>query len=334
MYQFDQSVLDEYKQLESEQKNTIERLKNIYNTLPVMNYYTLSPKGIFARLTGDGIAKSDSRSIIYDDFIKEIESIILKKFRELLNNAKSMESSDYIRRFETGLRYLPDNLAMILKDELKHFREDLTRDLEYYNKELDDTLTSQNIPKIKSLMEKSIANKKNLGVQKIEEFVLKEMARLKSKIISILDTFETDGVISELNKLNEYRENFESDETKRFFEEVASMFIVKFSSAYNNFTKSFFSLQVSLVTNDGVILATEKNLSLVLKFFQINQDFKKFKGFEEFQALLLKKMKELNSSLFDYLSKYHNQCDSAFKDLDVSFLKKSQGFAKKCEGLI
>ncbi|CAF1450986.1 unnamed protein product, partial [Adineta steineri] len=116
--------------------------------------YTLNPpKDIFARL--EKVKETDER---YVKALGDLNIGIMSKFRKELDDAikKKPPNPDniHIRRFEAAIKHLPDDLQTGLEIEFKHCKEQITKDIQQNDKELESICNSKDIKHMKELIQK------------------------------------------------------------------------------------------------------------------------------------------------------------------------------------
>ncbi|CAF4280684.1 unnamed protein product, partial [Rotaria magnacalcarata] len=96
------------------------------------------PKKIFEKL-----ANVNSTNQIYSEVLDKLRKLILEKFRNELERAKTKQTIDitneHMRRFESTVKYLPESMENALEIELQHCKDDIKRLVQYSELKLQDS---------------------------------------------------------------------------------------------------------------------------------------------------------------------------------------------------
>ncbi|CAF4705954.1 unnamed protein product [Rotaria sp. Silwood1] len=118
-----------------------------------MNEYTLNPsKDIF-----DKLGKVSDINPRYAKPLDEIRRSILTKFRIELDETKKKQppNSDniHIRKFDSGVKYLPEDMQETLKKDLQHCIVEINKNIEKHNSDLKAACDSRDLKRIKKVIE-------------------------------------------------------------------------------------------------------------------------------------------------------------------------------------
>ncbi|CAF5099249.1 unnamed protein product, partial [Rotaria sp. Silwood1] len=122
-----------FEHIEELNKNLDEVVSNVvvkkYAEMD-MNEYTLNPpKDIF-----DKLGRVSDINPRYAQALDAIRRSILTKFRKELDEAKKKQPPNpdniHIRKFESGVKYLPKDMQETLEADLKHCRYELNKNIE------------------------------------------------------------------------------------------------------------------------------------------------------------------------------------------------------------
>ncbi|CAF0898623.1 unnamed protein product [Adineta steineri] len=168
--------------------------------------YTLNPpKDIFDRL--EKVKETDER---YVKALGDLRIGIMSKFRKELDDAikKKPPNPDniHIRRFEAAIKHLPDDLQKSLKVEFKHCKEQITKDIQQNDKELDGICNSKDIKRMKELIEKYRAVDGMMSyVDKVQEYVRQQTEEIISIMKENLKEYKIKEALSSVVKFDSYR---------------------------------------------------------------------------------------------------------------------------------
>ncbi|CAF4333156.1 unnamed protein product, partial [Rotaria sp. Silwood2] len=171
-----------------------------------INEYTLNPpKDIFDRL--EKVKETDER---YVKALEELRKCIRGKFRKELDDAIRKKPSNpdniHIRRFEAAIKYLPDDLQTGLEVEFKYCREQITKDIQQNDKELDSAYNSKDIKCLKEFIQKCRKTDGMQGyIEKAQAYVLQQTEEIVSEIKTNLKDYKIKEALSNIEKLDSHR---------------------------------------------------------------------------------------------------------------------------------
>ncbi|CAF4640605.1 unnamed protein product [Rotaria socialis] len=197
------------QEIETLNQNQDEILGNVvvrkYIDTDISEYTLNPPKDIFDRL--EKVKETDER---YVKALDELRKGIRSKFRKELDDALKRKPPDHdnihIRRFEAAIKYLPNDLQTGLEIEFKHCKEQITKDIQQNDKELDSACNSNDIRRIKELIERY---RQTDGMQHYIDKGQEQVRQQTQEIISImkknLKEYKIKEALSHVEKLDSYR---------------------------------------------------------------------------------------------------------------------------------
>ncbi|CAF2540249.1 unnamed protein product [Rotaria sp. Silwood2] len=272
---------------------------------------------------------------IYNRAYNEIKKAIFTKLRTELDKAKSMtpltHDNIHIRKFESAVRYLPNDMKRTLDEELNHCKKDIDRSICDNDNRLKDTCSSGDLNSIKSLLEEyknsnGMKNYFNRG----REFVLKS---IQSVVINIKKCFEEHDIVEaffNVKILHEYQVKFLSlfPDIRKPCLDVQNQIKIIFSEAYSCFFNRFLDSSSSMVTSDRV-QSVEKNFVDLTEYMKFSIESKDTDNGNNTPRLIdmlpgdfNEKIKILNERLVEYLIEREKEYKEALEKLDVIFLKE------------
>ncbi|CAF5129011.1 unnamed protein product, partial [Rotaria sp. Silwood1] len=123
----------------------------------------------------------------YAQALDAIRRSILTKFRKELDEAKKKQPPNpdniHIRKFESGVKYLPKDMQETLEADLKHCRYEINKNIENNDRDLKDACDSKDLKRIKTVIQ---GYQQSEGMQyyanKGREYILKQIQDITLKI--------------------------------------------------------------------------------------------------------------------------------------------------------
>ncbi|CAF1490901.1 unnamed protein product [Didymodactylos carnosus] len=113
-------IADQIEKLDEYQKEVVSRnIVDRYSEMDISGYNSYPPKDIFERFT-----QVDQTNPVYNETLDKIRTIVLNKFRDELEKAKSkllpFSENKHIRRFESSVIYASDTITSELEVQLQY----------------------------------------------------------------------------------------------------------------------------------------------------------------------------------------------------------------------
>jgi hypothetical protein len=195
--------IDELK--ERQNKVVLEDVVTKYSEMDLSSYTLNPPTDIFAKFL-----EVNSNNPVYHQALIIIKERILDKFRKELEQAKSRlppnPENVHIRRFESAVKHLPDEMRNTLEVELKHCKDDIALLIRDNNTKLEDALKSGDLNNIGNVFEEY---QKSEGMQcyvnRVRDDVLKQMQELALIITQNFAKHEIAKALNNIKKLYDYK---------------------------------------------------------------------------------------------------------------------------------
>ncbi|CAF1513606.1 unnamed protein product, partial [Adineta steineri] len=178
---------------------------NKYSQMDISEYALNPPKNIFEKL-----ASVNSINQIYSEVLDKLKKIILEKFRNEIEQAKTKQTIDitneHVRRFQSAVKYLPESMKNALEVELHHCKDDIRRLIQYRELKVQDSSITEEIDKINNCS----FEHQNLQViksyfNKGKELASKRIGNIVDKIHQNLDRQNIMEVLNDMKTLCTYK---------------------------------------------------------------------------------------------------------------------------------
>ena len=293
-----------------------------YSNMDIGLYTLHPPKEIFAKFR-----EASSRDKIYNEALNDIGEKILGKFREELDAAKKQWppklNSDNIRRFESAVKYLPDDLKISLEAELKYCKEDISSNIEQQKSELDEILEADDLTSIETIFQKhKSANGMGSQGRRIQDTIRKQIQDLTQTITNYFDNHQISETFKQIRKLYEYKMKFGDDihGIHQAFQIIQKQVTRSFQDSYLCFTKRFLNNYESSTSDDAIKSVRTSYIDLI--------EYMKFSYYERnmpiltdlFTEELIRDINEFKKNLLQFLVKQEKQNVNALEKLDIALL--------------
>ncbi|CAM4986929.1 unnamed protein product [Rotaria socialis] len=297
-------------------------LINRYSQMDISEYMLNPPKNIFEKL-----ANVNSTNQIYSEVLDKLRKLILEKFRNELERAKTKQTIDitneHIRRFESAVKYLPEPMKNALEIELQHCKDDITRLIQYSQLKLQDSSITEEIDKINNCS----FEYQNLQVIKSYFNKGKELAskRIDNIVVKIHHNLEKQNIIEALNDMKilyKYKTelNMYINYIETIYVEVHVDIICTFEDAYQHFLNQILTVhQIKHVKTKTEVL--KKDVTCLFEFMKFRDDVQN----EQISNFVLpedfdEKMTRLSEKIDTYSTEHAKNYKVAFENFDISSL--------------
>ncbi|CAF3535937.1 unnamed protein product [Rotaria sp. Silwood1] len=315
-----------FEHIEELNKNLDEVVSNVvvkkYAEMD-MNEYTLNPpKDIF-----DKLGRVSDINPRYAQALDAIRRSILTKFRKELDEAKKKQPPNpdniHIRKFESGVKYLPKDMQETLEADLKHCRYEINKNIENNDRDLKDACDSKDLKRIKTVIQ---GYQQSEGMQyyanKGREYILKQIQDITLKINENLKEYKIKESLDNIEIFYAYKIELENVvNIEQSCEEVRSKTTEIFQEAYVCCMKYFLNDKGHSLIDEmtGVV---GRNIFCLIDFMKFRDKFKnqnilKHMFSEDFNEKLLL----LSETMINFFHNYQRKYEKATKETDFTSLK-------------
>ena len=199
-------VLEELSKLDEKEEKILKELQEKYQKLSINEFLVQPPKDIFAKFEKLSHEFSQQK---YNEVQESIKSHIVNKFRESIEGVRNQDCGDMlntlIRKIEYASNTLPTDLKNMLKNEIDDCKEEINNvklDLENSLKSL---IKGNDLKRAPWLIEQLKKTSSFSLIRQLEDHCLVETAKLKSEIVSRIQSKKIKEIFFELRSLNEYK---------------------------------------------------------------------------------------------------------------------------------
>ncbi|CAF4958277.1 unnamed protein product [Rotaria sp. Silwood1] len=322
----DVEVAKQIEGLRKSQKDVVLKdIVKIYSEMDIISYHLNPPTDIFAKFH-----QVNSTNNIYNEAATKITNNIFVKFRKELDDAKSYKPPNldniHIRKFEIGVKYLPEGMRVALETELKNCKDYISLLLRDNDLEFDRKLKSGDLNVMKNIFQEY---RKMPGIQeyiyKARESILKQVQDI---VLHVNQNFEQQDIrkaLDNVKKLYNYKIELVDNvsEINQSYLEIQSLIKIKFDEAYSRFMNRFLS--------NNTLEITEEIIEIVLKSFISLIEFMKFRNENINQSILIdilpkdfdEKLNTFSSGILEYFKYQQKTYKDALEVLDIQSLKTS-----------
>ncbi|CAF1341009.1 unnamed protein product [Rotaria sp. Silwood1] len=267
-----------FEQLEELNKNQDEVVSNVvikkYTEMDMSEYTLNPPRDIF-----DKLGRVSNINPRYDQALEAIRRDILTKFRKELDEAKKQQPPNpdniHIRKFESGVRYLPKDMQESLEVDLKHCKDEIKKNIENNDRDLKDACDSKDLKRIKAVIQ---GYQQSEGMQYYanegRKYVLKQTQDIIMKINENFKEYKIREALDNIETLYAYKVELENVvNIDQSCLEVRSKVTDIFQDVYHSCMKYFFNDKGHSLVDEmtGVI---ERNVSCLMEFMKFRDRFK------------------------------------------------------------
>lgn len=330
------TISKEINNLQDYQQKAVTALVKKYCDMDIQSYTLNPPIEIFLKFQ-----EVSNTNPIYHEALSQVRQKIIEKLRKELELAKNQmppnRDSIYIRRFESAIKHLPDDLKNSLEIDLKHCKDDILSNIDQNNNQLNETLQCNDITSIETIL-KQYKSSGGMGcyVKQIQDTIRKQIQDLIQIIMNNFDNHQIIDALNSIKKLHEYKMKFNDDINgiQQTFQTVRTRVTMSLQESYLFFTNRFLNNYKSDTTNDA-IESVERSFIYLIEYMKFSYDEKDKPILADlFANGLTTQIIEFKKNFLQFLLEQEKQNHDALKNLDVALLEDSLNALKRWDSVI
>ncbi|CAF1145547.1 unnamed protein product [Didymodactylos carnosus] len=277
----DKDAFNQIEALKERQNDVVLKVVKKYSEMDITGYTLNSPKDIFEKF-----GKVNNANEIYNEAVTTIRDRIIEKFRKELEQAKLKKPPNpenlHIRKFESAVKYLPEDMRSAVELELKYCKDDINRDIDDFSTQLDNAVSGGDLKEMKKVMQDIQLEGMSSIAQKGRELVQKQVQEIMVKINQNFEQDEIREALANAKQLYDYKIELENVvvEIRQLYLEIRRQLRKTFEDAYVITELTPYSNMLELVS-----YKTEELKNELIKKELINGDILKTKAPETVRLL-------------------------------------------------
>ena len=323
--------------LQDGQQKAVDALVTKYSEMNIESYRLYPPKDIFIKFQ-----EVSNTNTIYQEALNKVQQQIIKKFQDELTSAKeqmppNLDNNNHIRRFESAVKYLPDDLRGSLEIDLQNSKDDISVNIKKNEEEFNRSLRSNNIADLEAVLKKYRDSKGNeFYINQIHDTIRKQIQELSELILKDLDNQKIADALNRIRKLHNYKMKFNEDvlDIQSIFHTVRTKIDSSFLESYIFFTNRFLNNFKSDISGDTIKLA-KSSFTYLIEFMKFAYDEKGKPILDDiFTNQLIAQINDFQKQFIRFLDEQKRQIDAGFEKLSETLLKDSLDALQRWDSLI